>query len=262
MPKVSINILTKNRFELLKKALDSVRAQSFIDIEVVIVNDGSTDATSEYLRISNDKIQMSNKFQIINHQISKGITQSRQEALLASAGEYIAVLDDDDEWIDPNKLKKQVEFLERNRDYVLVGGAIEISNDTFQMTNQIQNPKSKIIRHRVLSDSVIRNTMLFRNNFFTSTVMFRKETAVKAGGFIKDEIDLAEDYDLWLRMGKLGKMANFKEVFALYRQSNYNKVRFGQFLQKQLQLIKRQRFDYPYYFFAKIFLEIRYGLSI
>ena len=100
MPKLSINILTKNRAELLKKALDSVANQSFKDYEVVVVDDGSTDETQKVILSYNHVI-----IKLLNHQSSLGITQSRQEALRASGGEYVAILDDDDEWIDPDKLQ-------------------------------------------------------------------------------------------------------------------------------------------------------------
>src|SRR3989344_5264263 len=186
MPKVSVNILTKNRAELLKKAYASVRAQTFTNYEVVVVNDGSTDETGTVL-----KELASQNLNIITHETPQGITQSRQEALQTSTGEYVAILDDDDEWIDPDKLKKQAEFLDNHQDYILTGGGIEISNFQFPISNEIQNPKSKIIKHRPASDAGIRNTMLFRNNFFTSTVMFRRQAALKAGGFKKDEFDVA-----------------------------------------------------------------------
>ncbi|PJE60056.1 MAG: hypothetical protein COU85_00300, partial [Candidatus Portnoybacteria bacterium CG10_big_fil_rev_8_21_14_0_10_44_7] len=194
MPKVSVNILTKDRAGLLEKALLSVQKQTFSNYEAVVVNDGSTDNTAEVIQAFRHL-----NTQTINHQTSLGITQSRQEALLASEGEYVAILDDDDEWIDTGKLAKQAEHLDEHSDVVLVGGGIKILNSKF-----------KILKHRPTSDAQIRNTMLFRNNFFTSTVMFRREAAITAGGFIRDEIDLAEDYDLWLRIGKLGKMFNFR----------------------------------------------------
>jgi len=257
MPKVSVNILTKNRAELLKRALASVRAQTFTDYEVVVMNDGSRDNTLEVL--DGFKLSILN-LKIINHQSSLGITLSRQEALLASTGEYVAILDDDDEWIDPDKLKKQVEFLDNHQDYILTGGGIEISNFQFPISNEIQNPKSKIIKHRPASDAGIRNTMLFRNNFFTSTVMFRRQAALKAGGFKKDEFDVAEDYDLWLRMGLLGKMYNAQEAFTLYSVPDYNKEKFKQFLTKQLKLVEKYKQSYLYAFFAKMILTIRLWL--
>jgi len=243
MPKVSINILTKNRAQLLRKALASIDAQTFKDFEVVLVDDGSTDETADILK--NFKFQISN-FKIIRNEQSKGITLSRQEALEKSAGEYMAILDDDDEWTDKEKLFKQVKYLDEHPEAVLVGGGIKISNSKFQ-----------ILKLRPQSDGKIRQTMLLRNNFFTSTVMFRREAAILAGGFTSDTDDFVEDYDLWLRLGRLGKMYNFSEVFTAYRQPQYNKERFDRFLAKQLKLIGRHKTEYPYYYFAALLLRLR-----
>lgn len=242
MPKVSINILTKNRAQALDKALNGLKNQSFQDFEAVIINDGSNDQTNEILSKWNSVLPL----KIIHNKISKGITASRQEAFLASQGEYIAVLDDDDEWVDAGKLKKQAEYLDSHPKVVLVGGGIKILNFKFQISKM-----------RPETDEEIRKTMLFRNNFFTSTVMFRKQAAIEAGGFIKDNLDLAEDYDLWLRLGKLGKMYNFQEAFANYSQPSYNKEKFKAFFNKQLRLIKRHKGDYPHYWFSALILKVR-----
>ncbi len=258
MAKVSVNILTKNRAQLLARALASVGKQSFTDFEVVAVDDASADETQKHLETPNTKYQIPNKFQIINHQISRGISISRQEALLASSGRYIAILDDDDEWVDIDKLKKQVEFLDTHPDYVLVGGAIR-----FKISDlRFQNGETAAIKYRPKEEEQIRKTMLFRNNFFTSTAMFRRQAAVSAGGFIKDEYDLAEDYDLWLRLGKMGKMYNFQEVFANYRQPEYNKEKFLKFLQKQALLVFRRKRDYPFYVLAAALLKFRMKFKI
>ncbi len=236
MPKVSINILTKDRNQFLKKALDSVASQTLTDYEVIVIDDGSS------LPVLKDKLDV----KILRHDSSLGISKSRQEALLESQGEYIAVLDDDDEWIDPDKLKKQVEFLDNHRDYVLVGGGIQISNS-----------KSQISKFRPNDDQQIRKTMLLRNNFFTSSVMFRKSSAIQAGGFVADGDDFAEDYDLWLRLGNVGKMRNFPLPFARYRVPNYNKQRYKAFLAKQLRLIYREKFNYPLFWLANLLLKSR-----
>ncbi len=244
MPKVSIIILTKNRVELFKKALASVEAQNFSDYEIVAVNDGSADATEAYLE---DQKNWNPKLTVIHHKTSLGIIKSRQEAIERSMGEYVAFLDDDDEWIDRDKLKKQTEFLDKHPECVLVGGGIGI---------QILKD-SKIERFRPESDTVIRNTMLLRNNFFTSTVMVKKQAVLKAGGFLADGQDFVEDYDLWLRLGRVGEMYNFPQVFTRYSQPPYNKEKFKNYLKKQLVLIGRHRRDYPYYWLASCLLRLR-----
>ncbi len=255
MPKVSIIILTKNRVELFKKALASVEAQNFSDYEIVAVNDGSADATEAYLE---DQKNWNPKLTVIHHKTSLGIIKSRQEAIERSMGEYVAFLDDDDEWIDRDKLKKQTEFLDKHPECVLVGGGIKIiSNSEFLISKQIPNSKSQINKLRPLSDSAIRNTMLFRNNFFTSTVMVKKQAVLKAGGFLADGQDFVEDYDLWLRLGRVGEMYNFPQVFTRYSQPPYNKEKFKNYLKKQLALIGRHRRDYPYYWLASSLLRLR-----
>ncbi len=245
MPKVSVNILTKNRAELLPKAVESVLKQSFQDFEIIMVNDGSTDNTQDVIESFSHSIIKS-----INHPNSIGITLSREEALQQSRGEYVAVLDDDDEWADRDKLKKQAEFLDQHPEVVLVGGGIEVRGEG-------QGAKRKF---RPSPDQQIRNFMLLRNNFFPSTVMFRREAAVAAGGFITAAIDLAEDYDLWLRLGRIGKMYNFPEVFTAYCVPSYNKERSRQFFHKQLKLIGQHKHNYRYYWIAKIILLLRLWL--
>ncbi|MCL5774756.1 MAG: glycosyltransferase, partial [Patescibacteria group bacterium] len=170
--KVSVNSLTKNRAGLLKQALLSIERQTFSDYEVVVINDGSTDETGALLKDLKFK-----ELKIINHEKSLGITASRQEALLASKGEYVAILDDDDEWLDPEKLAKQVKYLDEHKDCVLVGGGIRLKIEDAGFEEDTH-------RFRPEGDAQIRSTMLFRNNFFTSTVMFRREAAIRAGGFI------------------------------------------------------------------------------
>jgi glycosyltransferase involved in cell wall biosynthesis len=257
MPVVSVNILTKNRGSLLRGALDSVARQSFTDYEVIIVNDGSSDETPEIIREFKHPGVLT-----IEHKNSIGVARSRQEALLASTGEFIAVLDDDDEWIDRHKLKKQVEYLQAHPDAVLVGGARRLLTS--------ENPEAPVEELPLVfcaeTDKEITRTMLFRNNFFTSTVMFRRQAAMEVGGFlagsvdVAEDYDFAEDYDLWLRLKTVGTTYNFQEPFDRYRVPSYSRARFRQFLRRQLSLIRRHRNDYPWYWLARTILTIRIHL--
>lgn len=242
MPKVSVNILTKNRSASLRQALLSVAAQTFSDYEIVVINDGSTDETAAVLAGLNI-----GHLRVITHEQSQGITVSRQQALGQSGGELIALLDDDDVWLDINKLQKQVDFFRRNQNAVLLGGSIQLAEEKGGLQ----------IKRRPASDQDIRQTMLLRNNFFTSTVMFKREAALAAGGFVSDGVDVAEDYDLWLRLGRLGQMSNFSDCFARYQKPRYNKGKFQAFLTKQLRLISRHRDAYPHYFWASLLLKFR-----
>jgi glycosyltransferase involved in cell wall biosynthesis len=246
MPQVSINILTKDRSELLRRALNSVVAQSFTDYEVIAVNDGSGDGTAAVLGEYSKRLPLT----VITHRSSMGIIAGRQEALAAGRSDYVTLLDDDDEWLDREKLKKQIDWFKANPTGVLLGSAVEYKTAT----------GSKIVS-RAVTDAQIRRTMLLRNNFFTSTVMFQKAAALKAGGFVNDGIDAAEDYDLWLRLGKMGKMANFPGVFTAYRAPVYTKNRFRNFLKKQLNLIDRHKRDYPFYQLSRLILELRILIS-
>lgn len=254
MPTISIMLLTKNRAELLEHALLSIAEQSFKDYEIILVDDGSNDFTGEIIeKYTAHKMPI----KLIRHQVSIGITLSRQEALMKSQGKYVAILDDDDQWIDHEKLEKQVNFLESNPKIVLIGGGVEIFHFHFPVSRETLKIKPRIRKFRPKTNLQIRRTMLFKNNFFTSTVMFRKDSAIKAGGFIKDWDDFAEDYDLWLRMGKFGEMYNFHSVFTGYRLPHYNKAKFSAFLRKQLRLIESYKNYYPNYCLAKMYLKIR-----
>lgn len=249
MPKVSINLLTHNRSRFLESALLSIDRQTYRDFEVVVVNDGSSDNTPQVLASFEKKMPL----RIIEHKTSLGITKSRQEALIASSGEYVAVLDDDDEWLDRNKLKLQIDFLEKHPRTVLVGGGIKIHSSHISILHSVDFHPSY--------DWVIRATMLLKNNFFNSTVMFRRDAAIKAGGFVSTDFDGAEDYHLWLRMGEMGRMHNFHKVFALYRKPNYTNERVRGFLQKQLWLMSKHKNQYPFEWLAWLYLRLRLLLT-
>ncbi len=244
MPLISVNILTKNRAPLLVRALRSVASQSFGDYEVVLINDSSTDETASVIEQFK---RQGMPLKDINHQQSKGKIFSRNEALQESLGQYIAPLDDDDEWVDAQKLQKQIDYFQKYPDVVLTGGGIMM----------IDADKSLGAKFRVETDKDIRSTMLLRNNFFTSTVMFKREEALRSGGFLPGRRDEAEDYGLWLRLGKLGKVYNFQEVFTNYTLPHYNKERFRSILREQLEQMQINREGYPNYYPAKIILKLR-----
>ena len=188
MPKVSVVIPVYNCEKFISTAIESVLGQTYGDYEIIAVNDGSTDKTDEVLSRYASKIRKI-------YQPNKGPAEARNTGIANSGGEYIAFLDQDDAWL-PDKLKKQVEAMERNDRAGLVYTDMYILEDkAFAGTDyrlrsfQLRRPR----RGRVLED-------LFLDNFIaTSSVMVRKECITKAGRFDPSLVP-AEDYDMWLRI--------------------------------------------------------------
>ena len=110
-PLITVIIPTFNRISLLKETVDSVRNQSFRDFEIIVVNDGSTDGTGEWLRDQTD-------LRVIE-QSNLGIATARNNGAAAAKGDWLAFLDHDDLWA-PDKLLIQAEFVRNNPDVALV----------------------------------------------------------------------------------------------------------------------------------------------
>src|SRR5680860_1701379 len=246
MTKVSVNIITHNRKVLLQKAIKSVLSQSFEDFELIIVDDGSTDNTEVVVSQFQDKRI---KYKKLTKQ--KTVTDVRNKALDISSGKYIALLDDDDVWIDNDKLKKQVYFLNKHPDYVLIGTGAIVVNEDGNEKYRFLNPQE---------DEKIKDNMLSRCLFVNSSTMFKNETAKKIHGYqTKPYGQFIEDYNFWLDLGKHRKLANLPIFSIKYKEHNNqqsSKYRKNQ-TTESVKLIKDYKHDYPNYITAKIRTNLR-----
>ncbi|MCX7778819.1 MAG: glycosyltransferase [Patescibacteria group bacterium] len=250
MPKVSIILSTYNGSQFIERAIKSVLAQSFNNFELIIVDDGSTDNT---FQIINQWAKKDHRIVVLKNKKNLGIQQSANRGLKEAQGALIARLDDDDEWLDCEKLRKQVEFLEKNPDYVLVGTKAIIVDKNYRELYRI---------NQTGLDEEIRKKILRNNLFLTSTILFRKEAILKLGGYSEKESErYIEDYDLILKLGTIGKIAilNFYGARCLHHHRISRKYKKEQ-LRKSLVLIKKYRFYYSGYF--KAFLIRLLGLII
>lgn len=206
MAKVSVIIPTRNRAHFLKQAIDSVLAQTFTDYEIIVVDDGSTDATKEALKEYGGKIRYFFK-------VSGCAAVTRNFALSQSRGEYIAFLDDDDIWL-PNKLEVQMNILESNPDLGFLSHQASFTDETAKaITGQWQKKAST-------SESFAG---LYEESFIhTSSIVIRKQLLEQAGGF-DESLLTTEDYDLWLRLSKICKFKYFYTPLTLYRMHPKNK---------------------------------------
>jgi glycosyltransferase involved in cell wall biosynthesis len=181
-PLVSVIIPTYNRARMIKEAVDSVLAQDFKDFELIVVDDGSTDNTSDVLSSYADDIS-------IFYQENKGVSAARNRGIAEASGQFIAFLDSDDLWL-PKKLTTQVEFFNQTPD-ALICQTAEV-----WIRNGIRvNPKK---RHKKFS-GIIFEPSLALCLVSPSAVMMRQELLDSAGSF-DETLPVCEDYDLWLRI--------------------------------------------------------------
>jgi glycosyltransferase involved in cell wall biosynthesis len=181
-PKVSVVIPTYERVSTIARAIDSVMAQSFSDFELIVVDDGSTDATAEL--IGRDYPEA-----LFLWQDNRGVSAARNAGVSLASGEWIAFLDSDDAWL-PEKLERQLSALANEPELLLSHtDEIWIRNDRF-----VNKPKeySK-------SGGRIYRQCLPLCGICPSSVLIRRDLFDEIGGF-DETFPVCEDYDLWLRI--------------------------------------------------------------
>lgn len=214
-PKVSVLIATYNRSHFLPRAVESALTQSFKNLEVIISDCRSTDDTATVAKNLEKKDSRVRYFQ---GEPTKRIAVTSNFGLRNARGQYIAILDDDDRWIDVEKIKKQIEFLDAHPEYVACGGG---------MVAVDKNGKEMFKFLKPLSDEDIKSKALFANPMANSTTLFRLSAAKKVGLYDEGLSQFA-DWDFWLKLGKVGKFRNFPEYF-----SDYTVWEMGQSFAKQ-----------------------------
>jgi glycosyltransferase involved in cell wall biosynthesis len=198
---VSVVIRVYNGERYLREAIESILGQTFSNFELLVIDDGSTDGTpailSEYARDP--------RVRVIN-QPNSGANAAARRGVQEARGAYIAVMDADDR-SQPDRLRKQVAFLDENPDYVLVGSAMRIVNEHGQAIAYRRYP---------LDDEALRSATTIQNPFGHSTICFRRTEALACGGYTT-EFEGAEDFDFNVRLRMLGKGANLSEALVDYR---------------------------------------------
>ena len=182
MPKVSVIIPTFNRLEYLPRALNSVLGQSYDDYELIVVDDGSTDQTVQAIQQDYPSVNL-----IV--QENRGVSAARNAGIREASGEWIALLDSDDEWL-PGKLNSQMNALESHPEYRLCH-----TEEIWIRDGRRFNPTKKYkkfggyIYQKCLSHCIIS----------PSSVTMHRQLLQETGGF-DESLEVCEDYDLWLRV--------------------------------------------------------------
>ncbi|MCO4793350.1 MAG: glycosyltransferase [Bacteriovoracaceae bacterium] len=193
--KISVVIPTYNRSHVLERAINSVLMQSIQPHELIVVDDGSTDKTSDILL----KYSSNPLIQIIKTE-NRGVSAARNIAIEKSSGHWIALLDSDDEWL-PNKLEKQVNFVESNPNIPLVHGE-EIWIRNGKRVNQ-----KKI--HRKYGGDIFLNCIPLC--LISPSASLIKKDVLEELGLFDEEFIVCEDYDLWLKLTSLYEVGFIEE---------------------------------------------------
>lgn len=250
---VSIIIPAYNVGKYIAQTLDSILAQTYKNIEVIVVDDGATDNTKEII----EKYIKNKSFIKLISQKNKGLAGARNTGLKHAAGEYICIFDSDDIML-PNKIEKQVEFLEEHQECDLA-----YSNIYHFIDN---NPnKTYLWKLPQYSLNAYRNLLLHGNYINPNSVLFRRSVYDKYGGF-DESIRSAEDWDYWLKISynkiKFGYLPDFLTMYRM-RDNNLSADRVTMYstalsvLEKQKKL--RQSF-YNRFLIGRKLIRWRIGL--
>ncbi|MGH7223718.1 MAG: glycosyltransferase family 2 protein [Gemmataceae bacterium] len=244
---VSVVIPTYNYGRFVTEAVASVLAQTYREVEVIVVDDGSTDNTRERLAPFMDRIRYI-------HQANQGLSAARNAGIQAARGRWVALLDSDDAW-HPRKLEMQLAYLDTHVDVALLGTA-----STFDFGTSWPDIDPLADRTAV---PVTLADVVFTTHFAPSSVVMRKECFERVGLF-DPELRSAEDRDMWIRVACHYQMARLDLPLCGYRFHGSNMVTVadrmevnelkmlrkafaGISLLRRRRLLRFKTFSYAYY---------------
>lgn len=205
-PKITVLMSVYNGEKYIKEAIDSILFQTFKDFEFLIINDGSTDRTAEIIRSYSDP-----RIKIHKNKENFGLTKSLNIGLKLARGEYIARQDADDVSI-PERLEKELDFLETHKDYAVVGTFVKIMNENSKIIHLLERP---------VEGTKIREFLKIDNCISHGSTMIRMESFYDVGSY-DESIERSQDYELWLRISKKYRMANIPEYLYIWRNHKDN----------------------------------------
>ena len=204
MPTVSVLMPVYNAEPYLAEAVESILGQTFADFELLIVDDGSTDRSRGMLEryaARDGRIRLRSR-------PNTGYTVALNELLDMAGAELLARMDADDVAL-PQRLARQVDYLGAHRDVVCVGTAVHFIDAAGRFLREGHpGMDHEEIQHRALAGDCPLNH---------PSVMMRRAAVQSVGGY-HPEFQPAEDLDLWLRLGEVGRLTNLPEVLLRYRQ--------------------------------------------
>jgi glycosyltransferase involved in cell wall biosynthesis len=196
-PLVSVIIPTYNRAAYLQKALQSVKEQTYQCLEIIVIDDGSTDDTGKMLENYGGQLSYF-------YQENRGISGARNAGIKRARGEFIAFLDSDDYWL-PDKTAQQLALFKQHPEYGLVAARCA----SIRLDGSYREKNRPGRSGWVLED-------LFKANFIRTSAAMVKQECFKNIGLFDEELRECEEYDLWLRIAAQYPMGFINKSLAVY----------------------------------------------
>ena len=205
-PLVSAIVPSYNHEAYIEECILSIVNQTYKNIELIVIDDGSKDRSREIL----ERLQKQYGFVLV-FQENQGVSKTMNKAIRQYAhGKYITGSASDD-FLMPDKIEKQVRFLEENPDVDMIFGKVYMVDEKSQIINglKIFEPFDEPVKY-------IPFELLIENNRIPApSMMIRRDIWDKCGGY--DENTIIEDFDLWLKIAYIGKIVYLNDYFAYYR---------------------------------------------
>jgi glycosyltransferase involved in cell wall biosynthesis len=199
-PAVSVLMSVRNGAPWVGAAVESALAQTDPDLEVIVIDDGSTDGTTAVLAALHDQRLR------VERREPRGLTPSLNRALSLARAPLVARLDADDVAM-PERLARQRAFLDAHPDVGLLGTGAQEVDASGREVGRVSPPTG---------DAAIRRALIRRNPFVHSSVVMRRSLVERAGGY-DESLPVAQDYDLWMRMSRITGLANLSAPLVIRR---------------------------------------------
>lgn len=200
--RVTVVIASYNGARFLPAAIESVLAQSYADFELIVVDDASTDNSREVVQRYRDS-----RIRLIANESNAGVAATRNRGLAAASTEYVLMLDGDDICL-PDRIVRQVRFLDEHPDVAVVGTQASTIDTKGRTIGRFWRPTS---------DAGIRWCGIFQSPVIQSSVAVRRDVVLRELGGYDERYRMGEDFDLWLRVAKKHRIANLVETLIAYR---------------------------------------------
>lgn len=255
-PLVSVLICAYNTEKYMAQCLDAIINQTYKNLEVIVVNDGSTDNTLNLIKSFSKK---DSRIILINNNENYGFVKSLNIGLSYAHGEYIARTDADD-ITEANWIETLIQELIKNSDIIAIGSYIKILSQEGNQSNLSHLYKDGEIWKNPLTHEEISEKMLFKNVIHNNSMIMRSSIYKQYGLTFDENYKYAEDYKFWLEASRLGKLANYPEALVHYRLNN-NQIS-SIYSKEQMETAKRIRKIAINYYFQDQTIDFKLGEKI